>query len=389
MLTKLKQWLPIISFSLAAFLLVTSELIPIGVLSRISTDLLIDPSYAGLMITVPSVIAASSALFFPFLTKQLDRKYIFLSLTVMMMISNLIVYYFQQYYMILIGRLIIGIAIGGFATLSITSCRTYAPNENKIAVAISMVMAGMTLATVIGLPIGIWIGHVMGWRKIFLILSLLSLILLIGQFKWLTPKKINEEADIKKLCFLVENPATRRYVFISLCIFFSHFFCYSYISVLFEKSFNLGVQDTVAILCLFGAASTLGNIASSRSNGIRMNNYLLFSFFLFCLSLAFIIGHVLSLLYLACILWGLAFGVFSSSINIFLVFHASSNTESAMPLYAALIQVTITLGSYLGGVALKYLGIHNIFLFSLALFSICTLFFMLHKSRASMDLQKS
>ncbi|RMS07887.1 MFS transporter [Pseudomonas coronafaciens pv. coronafaciens] len=376
MLVKLKQWLPIMSFSMAAFLLVTSELIPIGVLNQISIDLLIDPSYAGLMITVPSVIAALSALFFPFLTKQFDRKYIFLSLTVMMMVSNLIVYCCQQYYMILMGRLIIGIAIGGFATLSITSCRTYAPNENRIAIAISMVMAGMTLATVIGLPIGIWISHMFGWRRIFLILSSLSLVLFFTQLKWLRPKKLNEAADIKKVLFLIKSSVTRKYVFISLCIFLSHFFCYSYISVLFEQVFNLDVQDTVAVLCLFGVASALGNIISSRSNAGNVNNYLLFSFVLFCVSLAFVLGHNLGLLYIACVFWGLAFGVFSSAINIFIVFHSSNNTESAMPLFIALIQVTITLGSYLGSVALQYLGINSVVWCSLASFSMCTLFFI-------------
>lgn len=373
-----KQWLPILSISLTAFLLVTSELIPIGILNQISADLATPPSQIGLMISIPSLMAAVSAILFPFIFKKFNRQFIFISLTIIMIISNLLVYVSHDYPIILFGRLIIGIAIGGFATLSITSCRLYTPDINQIATAISIVIIGMTLATVLGLPFGIWISHVLGWRQIFLIISLLSLVLLIIQLKFLPQRYATEVISFNNILILISNSQTRIHIYIALLIFLAHFICYSYISVLFERVFSLTTQMTALLLCIFGVSSILGNFAASRSKQNNVDRYLVSSFFIFCLSLGLILSHLTLLLYIACVLWGLAFGVFSSAINIFITYQIPKHIENGMPLFIALIQLTIMFGSFSGGFLLNQFGINSVFISSFVLFALCTFCYVLY-----------
>lgn len=368
---KFSSWLPILSISLTAFLLVSSELIPIGILNQISTDLDIHPSHIGLMISIPGLVAAVSAIIFPFMFKNVNRQFIFISLTIIMIVSNLIVYFSQHYVLILFGRMIIGIAIGGFATISITSCRLYVPDTKKIAMAISIVMAGMTLATVLGLPFGIWMSQMVGWRQIFLIIALISFILLLLQLK-LLPKRYSTEAiSFKNIPVLILNSQTRFHVGLALLIFLAHFICYSYISILLEQFFNLDNHSIAILLCMFGAFSVVGNLITARVKEQGINFYLLFSFSLFCLSLGLILSKSLALLYLACSLWGLAFGIFSSCINIFITFKTPQHIENGMPLLISFIQLTITLGSAIGGMLLQQLGIHFVITSSLILFLVC------------------
>ena len=84
------SWLALLTVAITAFALVTSEFLPIGVLNSISTDLHVSVGTAGLMITLPGIMAALAAPLLPVLVKNLDRRYLLLALAATMVIANAI-----------------------------------------------------------------------------------------------------------------------------------------------------------------------------------------------------------------------------------------------------------------------------------------------------------
>jgi DHA1 family purine ribonucleoside efflux pump-like MFS transporter len=175
------SWLAILAVSIAAFALVTSEFLPIGVLNSVASDLNISTGTAGLIITLPGVMAAFAAPLLPVAMKQLDRRYVLILLTFIMVIANTITAFSDNFTLLLLSRLVLGISIGGFWATAIALSGKLAPKSLPIAKATAVVMAGVTLATVLGVPIGTWLSEFYGWRSAFAITAVIGFIVLVLQ----------------------------------------------------------------------------------------------------------------------------------------------------------------------------------------------------------------
>ena len=108
------SWYALLTVAITAFALVTSEFLPIGVLNSIAADLNISPGTAGLVITLPGIMAALAAPLLPVWVKQLDRRYLLIGLTAIMVLANLITALSHSFALLLFSRFFLGIAIGGF-----------------------------------------------------------------------------------------------------------------------------------------------------------------------------------------------------------------------------------------------------------------------------------
>ncbi len=123
------SWLAILAVSIAAFALVTSEFLPIGVLNSVASDLNISTGTAGLIITLPGVMAAFAAPLLPVAMKQLDRRYVLILLTFIMVIANTITAFSDNFTLLLLSRLVLGISIGGFWATAIALSGKLAPKS--------------------------------------------------------------------------------------------------------------------------------------------------------------------------------------------------------------------------------------------------------------------
>ncbi|EXE30773.1 MFS transporter, partial [Acinetobacter baumannii] len=136
------SWFAILAVAIAAFALVTSEFLPVGVLNSVAADLHISVGTAGLIITVPGIMAAIAAPLLPVSVKQLDRRYVLILLTAIMVIANTITAFAENFHVLLLSRLILGISIGGFWATAIALSGKLAPANLPIAKATAVVMAG-------------------------------------------------------------------------------------------------------------------------------------------------------------------------------------------------------------------------------------------------------
>lgn len=121
------------------------------------------------MVTLPGIMAALAAPLISVGVGALDRRYLLIGLTLIMIIANTIVAYAVDFNLLLVGRVLLGVSIGGFWATAIALSGRLAPDGMGVAKANSIIMAGVTLATVVGVPVGTWLSGLMGWRMTFLV----------------------------------------------------------------------------------------------------------------------------------------------------------------------------------------------------------------------------
>lgn len=374
------SWLAILAVSIAAFALVTSEFLPIGVLNSVASDLNISTGTAGLIITLPGVMAAFAAPLLPVAMKQLDRRYVLILLTFIMVIANTITAFSDNFTLLLLSRLVLGISIGGFWATAIALSGKLAPKSLPIAKATAVVMAGVTLATVLGVPIGTWLSEFYGWRSAFAITAVIGFIVLVLQVVFLPPLRPDAAIHLRDLPALLRIPKARSGMLIVLLIGLAHFCAYSYLAPFFKHIAGFDGTTIGMLLLLYGIAGVFGNVFAGYSGNLNIRYTL--AFVGICFAIVFFGFPVFAIhetgAFILTALWGFAFGAFPTSANIWMFVHAPQAVEKGMPLFVGLFQVMIASGSLLGGFVVDHFN-ENILIYGvlsfilLALLSIFTL----------------
>ena len=352
-----QQWLAILSVAVGAFALVTSEFLPVGVLNDVASDLGISAGHAGLMVTLPGIMAALAAPLLSVSIGAMDRRYLLIGLTLIMIIANSVVAYASDFSVLLFGRVLLGISIGGFWATAIALSGRLAPKGVGVAKATSIIMMGVTLATVLGVPVGTWLSGLMGWRMTFLVTALVGVPVLLAQvllLPRLTPEKAIQVRDLPALFI---NPQARVGLIAVLLIGLAHFAAYTYVAPFFKNSSGFD-GPTIGSLLLYGVAGVMGNVFA----GFAANRSVRYTLLLVALMIGtstalfpyFATGMTGAAMLIG--LWGFAFGAFPACASIWMFVVAPKDVERGMPLFVALFQVIIALGSFFGGRIVDQMG---------------------------------
>jgi predicted MFS family arabinose efflux permease len=159
-------WGAVLAMSLGAFALVASEFMPVSLLTPIAADLGVSEGQAGQGISVSGAFALLTSLFISSLAGRLDRKVLLLALTLLMIVSGTIVAFAPNYATFMVGRAFIGVAIGGFWSMSAATAMRLVPDQH-IPRALAILNGGNALATVVAAPLGSLLGAMIGWRGAF------------------------------------------------------------------------------------------------------------------------------------------------------------------------------------------------------------------------------
>jgi predicted MFS family arabinose efflux permease len=156
-------WGGVLAMSLGAFVLVASEFMPVSLLTPIAADLHVSEGQAGQAISVSGAFALVTSLALPLLAGRLDRKRLLLGLTLMMALAGTVAAFAPGYGVFLAGRALVGVAIGGFWSMSAATAMRLVPSE-QVPKALAIVNGGNALATVVAAPLGSFLGALVGWR---------------------------------------------------------------------------------------------------------------------------------------------------------------------------------------------------------------------------------
>lgn len=366
--SSVRSWLAVGAVAVGAFAFVTTEFLPVGVLPRVAADLDVSPGTAGLMVTVPGVIAALSAPGLMLVAGRMDRRRVFLLLTALLLASNLISAFAPDFLFMLLGRALLGASLGGFWTLATAaSGRLVRPKDAPRAMA--TILTGVTCATVIGVPLGTFIASFASWRASFMATGVLVAIALVAQFFFVPSLPSSTALRLRDLVDVLRRPHPRRSMLMVALVFGAHFSSYTYVTPFLLHNANLSMSTITWLLLGFGIIGFFSNFAvsSTVTRSLKTSVGAMISLLMFALVSLPLLQHS-SLGVMAFVLaWGVSFGALPLCFSIWVQRATPDSPEAGSALFVSIIQVAIALGSLTGGVVVDHVGISADFLFGAGL----------------------
>lgn len=359
-----RRWLAVFSLACGTFVLVNTEFLPIGLLSPIARSLGVTEGHAGLAVMLPGLVAAISAPLIMLFAKRMDRRRLLLLLSATVILANGIAVMAESFNVLLIGRIILGVGVGGFWSFAIPSGRRLVPEEQG-ARAISLITAGVAVGTVAGVPAGAFIGDLFGWRMAFTLNAVMALVIFVLQWIALPSLPAQQSIGLRAMLGVTKVPGIRYALIIGVFMAGGHFAAYTYLEPWLRFDLHLSASSISLLLMGYGIAGLIGTLASEftvREFGVKrafMLNMLLLSLSVLVLSTF----HVpLALASALVILWGLAFGALPVCLNIWTYQASPALFETGSALLVCVFQTSLALGALFGGVLADNAGVSSAFL---------------------------
>jgi predicted MFS family arabinose efflux permease len=361
-------WLAVGSIAVGTFAMVTTEFLPIGLLTDIGAGLQVSDGTAGLMVTMPGVLAAFAGPALIVASGRLDRRTVMVTLTAMLVASNLLAAFAPNFATMLLARLLLGLCIGGFWTFA-PSAATQLVASGAQARAMSLVLAGVSAATVLGVPAGALVGTLAGWRAAFGLTGALAAVVLAIQV-WLLPAMPPARA-IRPRDLL--TPLTRRMAQVGLlAVLFlvaGHFAAYTYLKPLLQQVFGLDANGVTTLLLAYGAVGFLGTFVGGTlvARSVRAAALLAAVLLAAALLLSTVVGSGFLAGAAVVVTWGVAFGMIPVALTGWMMEAVPDAPEAGQALLVSGFQVAIASGALLGGLVVDGQGISSAMLLSGAL----------------------
>lgn len=358
-----RGWLAVVSVAVASLTMVTSEFLPIALLPDIGADLGVSYGTAGLMVVVPGLVAAVTAPVVTVVAGSVDRRLVLLALTALLLVSNLVAATAPVFAVMVLARVLLGLAIGGFWTIGGgIAGRLVAPRS--AARGMALIMAGISAGTVLSLPLGSFIGSVSDWRVAFFAAAGLSLIVMAAQVVLLPKIPARQAIRLGTLVSVLRIPRARSSYLLAVLVIFGHFTAYTYLLPYLKDIAHMGDELVSVILLAYGVAGIVGNFVAGATAGTRLRTTMTVAAALVAVSvvlLPFVAGSTPVAIALV-VLWGLAWGGLPLMLQLRVVDSIPDReTEAGLGILVSVIQIALAAGSLAGGALADGPGVSTAF----------------------------
>jgi predicted MFS family arabinose efflux permease len=353
--------------SLGAFVLVASEFMPVSLLTPIAADLHISEGQAGQAIAVSGAFALLTSLFISSLAGRLDRKVLLLSLTLLMIVSGTIVAFAPNYLTFMIGRAFIGVAIGGFWSMSAATAMRLVP-DHQVPRALAILNGGNALATVVAAPLGSFLGAIVGWRGAFFCVVPVAAIAFGWKLISLPAMDAGRGPGSENVFKLLKRPAVALGMAAVSLFFMGQFALFTYLRPFLETVTHVGVSTLSFMLLIIGVAGFIGTTligAFLKENLYRTLIVIPVLMAAIAVALSFFGGSVAVTAVLLGI-WGLVATSAPVGWWTWLARTLPQDAEAGGGLIVAVVQLAITFGATAGGVLFDASGYQATFAMSAA-----------------------
>jgi predicted MFS family arabinose efflux permease len=347
----LKQWLAVAAVALGVFVVMTSEVLPVGLLTPIGSELGVSAGTAGLMVTVPGLVAAAAAPLAVVFTRRLDRRLVLIGLAVLVAGANVGAATADGFGPLLAARVLVGLSIGAFWAVAGGIAIRLVP-ERDVPRATAAVYGGIGAATVLGVPAGTLIGDHFGWRAALWALAGLAAAAM-AAIALLVPKlPSNTTVSFASLPKLVRrNKRVRTGLAFTFFIVTGHFIAYTFISPILQAN-GIGASRVSGLLLAFGAAALVATVASGSLIGRHLRPTLAglgVAMAVGMALMAFAVGDLFSATAVL-LLWGAGYGLVSPAVQTwFMDAVEPGEVEIATSLNTVMFNLSIAAGSFAGG----------------------------------------
>ncbi|TQL80832.1 MULTISPECIES: MFS transporter [Delftia] len=354
-----RPWLAVSAVGLATFSVVTTEMLPVGLLTSIAGSLGTSMGRAGLMISLPALLAALFAPLVVMAAGGMDRRRILCGLLALLVLANLASALAPSLIWLLAARILVGFCMGGIWAIAGGLAARLVP-QASMGLATSVIFGGVAAASVLGVPLGALIGDFAGWRWAFGGMAGFSALVLALHVAVLPALPATGSASLRQFSHQLANRRLQAGLALTLLLVAGHFMSFTFVRPLLLTVSGFDAQWMSALLLAYGIAGIAGNflagiIAARRTvpslAAIAMGLLLAPVLFLSVGDSPTGGGAVL-------LVWGLAYGGVSVGLMTWMMQAAPRAVEIATALYVGVFNIGIALGSWAGGQLVDGWGLH-------------------------------
>jgi predicted MFS family arabinose efflux permease len=341
------RWLGVVAVTLGIFAIVTTEILPIGLLTPIGADFSLTPGRTGWLMTMPGLVAAVAAPVVTVATARLDRRVMLCALMVLLAAAGFLAAAAPVYWLELFARFLVGLTIGGFWSIGAGLAGRLVP-EQWTGRATAVIFSAVPLGSVLGVPAGTFVGELAGWRTSFVALGVLSLAVLAALYLTvppLPPLQITRPAVLRKAL----RPS-RNALVVTCLIVTAHFATYTYVTPFLRDVVR---PELIGLMLLiYGAAGLVGNLVAGTTAARHLTATFVCCAGLIALAtlLLPVVGRSTAGALVLLVVWGLGYGgVPVCSMSMFAQAVPRSR-EAATVLFTSSFQAVLSTGALLGGV---------------------------------------
>jgi MFS transporter, DHA1 family, inner membrane transport protein len=336
----------------------TAEALPVGLLLPMSADLAVSPSDIGMLVTVYGAVVMIASVPLTALVRNVSRRRLLGLMLSGFAIGTAISAVADSYPLVLIARLVTASTHAVFwAVVVPVAAALFAPQHRGRVVAI--VFAGGTIALALGVPAGTWLGDLAGWRAPFQALTALGVVVLLVTVASLPSMQADDGHTARGTA-----PDARRFwllVAVAVLATSGAIVCYTYTAVFVTEVSALPASSVGAILLVRGLASVVGILAIGMvvdrdpwlalTATVGLQSCALLALFTMGQAAPAAIGLIA--------VGGLGFAAFTATLGGLVLRIAPGRSDLAAATVSAAVNVGITAGAFLGGLALPDLGVRS------------------------------
>ncbi|KRC47131.1 MFS transporter [Leifsonia sp. Root227] len=370
------HWLALIVMLLTSFVLVTAEFLPSGVLTAMAAELGVTPGQAGQTVTVTAFVGFLAAPTIGILIPRMDRRTLLVLVAVLAAVSNLAVAVAPSLWVLLVARLLIGVAISGFWSMSLTVAAQLA-SPDRLGRAMTIVSAGMTLAVVAGVPVGVFLTEIIDWRGVFFGAAALTAVVAVALRLSLPPIAPAAASSLRILGDTLRRPGVRQGLAGHILIVFGHFMAYTFIRLALDQVPGLDTAFAAGLLVLFGIGGVIGNlvVGALADRFLGLLRYLQPSLIAGAILLSVVGQGSVVVVAIAVAVWGFGFGAWPAVINTWAGRYIPDRLEAAGGLVVAGFQLAITLGAGIGGILVDSVDVRTTYLVAVVVVAVGVVLF--------------
>ncbi|MGR6918872.1 MFS transporter [[Actinomadura] parvosata] len=364
-----RGWAGVAAITASLFVFLTTELMPVGLLTPVSSSLHISVGVAGLMVTLYGVSAGLGVPFIVAWTRRVNRRVLLSALLVILTLGNCVTALAPTFPLVLTTRLVMGFASGVFWAIGVSMAMRLVP-ERQASRAAAVVMSGISIAAVVGIPLGTVLESLTGWRATFLIWSGLSALVLLAVATAVPSLPSANAVPVREVFVLPFKNVPLRLVLGTVVLFvLGHFGAYTFVRPFLEASTSAAPAFITVVLMIYGVGGAIGNFVA----GHTVNRSLRGSFIAGCAGLVLSLlallaaGHTQAGSIAALVLWGVSFGVVQLCQVNMTQAAAPDTFEAAMSLNTMAYNTSIAIGALIGGLFADHLGVTSVVWFGVAL----------------------
>ncbi len=362
------RWAAVFAITLCGILLLASEFLPVAILTPIASDLQITEGHAGQSISIAGLFALFTGLFIAPIIGRRDRKRVALTLISLMIASGVIVALAPNSGVLMVGRALIGVAIGGFWALTTAIVMRLVPAD-AVPKALALINGGNAVAATVAAPLGSLLSSAIGWRGAFGLIVPLAIVALIWLWRALPHMPSDQEPKVvKDVLALLKNPRFSLGAAALGLFTIGHFSFFTYLRPYLDLITSGDPVRVSGMLFVFGVAGIVGS--SWISLLLKRHLYvalILLPLLMASLGLGLITFGDTQLSALVILFgWGMLVVAVQVSWWTWLSKTMAHEAEAGGGLMVAVVQLGITVGAALGGLLFDAAGYQATFSFAVS-----------------------